>query len=375
MKLLNKTSKYYAIAALLMFLIGSIVFYFALISFVDNDIKGKLDDAKQKLENQVAVFDSIPRVLFSLADNITLTKTDPHNFNTNSIIKDTILYDENEEHEVVHAMSIQFYAKSKYNTYRITIVKSAVENDDLIGAIGITLLALIISFLIVIYFVNRKISKIIWEPFYSSLDKIKKIDISNAQTISLENSDITEFSELNKALILMTDKIHADYKNLKEFTENASHEIQTPLAIIKTKLELLVQADNLEEEQMHNIQSVYDAANRLSKLNQSLILLTKIENHQFSEKGLINFSEKVLKQIANYKELVSAKKLNLITSVDDNVELKINTALSDILISNLLTNAIKHNIENGEIKIHFNSRKLYGFKFRRFIAKQAVRTF
>jgi signal transduction histidine kinase len=351
MKLLNRTSKYYAIATLLVFLIGSIVFYFALKTFVNDDIVGKLDDEKLTLETQVASYDSIPQVLFSVGDDIIITKTEPANYTSNTITKDTILFDEKEGNEEAPARSIQFYAKSKFNTYRITIVKSLIENDDLIGAIGISLFTLIIFLLIIIYFINRKISKIIWAPFYDSLNKIKKFDVSYARQISLGSSDISEFSELNKAITLMTDKIQTDYKNLKEFTENASHEIQTPLAIINTKLELLIQTDNLEEEQMHNVQSVYDAAKRLSKLNQSLILLTKIENNQFVEKEQINFSETVKKHIANYNELVTAKKINITSNISYDIQLKINSSLADILISNLITNAIKHNIENGEIKV------------------------
>lgn len=351
MKLLKKTFKHYVIATLLVFLLGGIAFYFVLKTFAINDIVGNLYEEKLKIEKQLASLDSIPQGLFLIDEHLIITKTAPANFSSDIITKDTVIYDEKEAHEATPARLMQFYAKSKFSTYRITIVKSLIENDDLIEAIGTALLTLIISLLIIIYFINRKISKIIWEPFYDSLNRIKKFDVSQSRRISLGGSDITEFSELNKSITLMADKIQTDYKNLKEFTENASHEIQTPLAIINTKLELLIQTDNLEEEQMLNIQSVYDAAKRLSKLNQSLILLTKIENNQFVEKEKIDFSETVKKHLTNYNELVEAKKLNLTSSISNNVALNINSALADILISNLITNAIKHNIENGKIKI------------------------
>src|ERR1035437_9376120 len=234
MKLLKKTFKHYVIATLLVFLLGGIAFYFVLKTFAINDIVGNLYEEKLKLENQLASLDSIPQGLFLIDDNIIIAKTVPANFSLNSITRDTVIYDEKEGHEATPARLMQFYAKSKFSTYRITIVKSLIENDDLIEAIGTALLTLIISLLIIIYFINRKISKIIWEPFYDSLNRIKKFDVSQSRKISLGGSDITEFSELNKSITLMADKIQTDYKNLKEFTENASHEIQTPLAIINT---------------------------------------------------------------------------------------------------------------------------------------------
>ncbi len=162
---------------------------------------------------------------------------------------------------------------------------------------------------------------------------------------------ISEFRALNKAIAAMTDKIHRDYTSLKEFTENASHEIQTPLAIIKNKLELLIQDENLAEEQALHIKAVYDAASRLSKLNQVLLLLTKIEHHQFIEKERINLSNLLTNQLDHYQELISARNLELVTDIAPGISIFMNPMLAEILITNLLSNTIKHNIPNGEIRI------------------------
>ena len=141
-----------------------------------------------------------------------------------------------------------------------------------------------------------------------------------------------------------------DYEEIKSFTENASHEIQTPLSIIKSRLELLSQSD-LSEDQMNTIQSVYEATNRLSKLNQSLILLTKIDNQQFSESEEVNMSILINKHLSNYEELISAKLITIKKNIRDNVKININETLAEILVSNLITNAIKHNIDKGVIEI------------------------
>src|SRR6185437_15266196 len=101
----------------------------------------------------------------------------------------------------------------------------------------------------------------------------------------------------------MCEKVSKDYESLKNFTENASHEIQTPLAIIKNKIELLLQSENLDKTQIHSIQILNEAASKLSRLNQSLLLLTKIENRQFESPEKVNFSKVLNQCIENFEEL------------------------------------------------------------------------
>ncbi len=356
MKLLHKTNKFYGVTALVILLIGGFVFYFALKTFVNNDIVEKLYEEKQNIEKQISPLDSLPQIVIISGDIVKITNVAPERFTLNVIAKDTIQFDEQEGEEEVPSKLIVFYAKSKFDTYQITISKSLVESDDLIEAVAMALAALIISFFVALYFINRSISKFIWAPFYESLNKIKQFDVSHAKQLEISASDIDEFNELSKSVKQMTHKIQTDYKNLKEFTENASHEIQTPLAIIKTKLELLIQAESLTEKQMTIIQSVYDATNRLSKLNQSLILLSKIENNQFEQKEQLNFSEAVRKHLINFTELIQAKNLTLTTAITDTVFLNINSSLADVLITNLITNAIKHNNKQGEVKIELTGQ-------------------
>ena len=165
------------------------------------------------------------------------------------------------------------------------------------------------------------------------------------------HSDITEFTELNDAVSIMENRVSQDYDEIKNFTENASHEIQTPLAIIKSKLELLSQSESLKEEQMDTIQSVSEAANRLSKLNQSLILLTKIDNRQFHENEEINLGDLINKHLGNFEELIAAKDITVRKNINRNTGLTMNETLAETLISNLITNAIKHNTDHGFIEI------------------------
>lgn len=235
--------------------------------------------------------------------------------------------------------------------YKIQVRKSQAETDDLVQLILLITVAILLILLVTLFLINRFLLNKLWKPFNTTLLQIKQFNLSGKEKLALEQSDITEFKELNNAVSIMTNRVSQDYDEIKNFTENASHEIQTPLAIIKSKLELLSQSDNLKEEQMDTLQSVYEATNRLSKLNQSLILLTKIDNQQFKGNEEVNLSKLINTHLTNYEELVAAKFITIEAHIDDNVKVNINEALAEILISNLITNSIKHNIDKGIIKI------------------------
>jgi signal transduction histidine kinase len=169
--------------------------------------------------------------------------------------------------------------------------------------------------------------------------------------IQLKASNINEFKELNAAVTAMSNSVLKDYGALKSFTENASHEIQTPLAVINAKLELLMQAENFSEQQMQYIQNIQEEISRLSKLNQSLLLLTKIDNQQFKDTEKVDVATVINKHLDNYEELIAAKEIALTKNINGESIVLMNKTMAEILVSNLITNAIKHNIKKGTIEI------------------------
>jgi len=207
------------------------------------------------------------------------------------------------------------------------------------------------------FFINLYISKKLWAPFYSTLDKLKVYKVDDT-SVMFEKSSITEFSKLNKTLTLMTEKIHNDYISQKQFIENASHEIQTPLAVIKNKIELLIQSKTLSESDIQIIQSVYNASNKLSSLNKALLLLSKIENNQFKDIEEIQFQTLIEKIITHFEDIISLKNIRVKKNFQSSLTHKMNPLLADILISNLIQNAIRHNIEGGSITIQLSGNSI-----------------
>ena len=198
---------------------------------------------------------------------------------------------------------------------------------------------------------NWVISKQLWAPFRHSLSKIRSVELQKMEAVHFGETSTKEFNELNTSLNFMTNKMHRDYVNMKEFTENAAHEMQTPIAVAQSKLELLLQYRNLSEEQVESIMQATDVLSRLSKLNQGLLLLAKIENNQYATTETISLTEVTKKYLRLFDEFIKEKELTIKTSFEDAFTLKLHPLLADSLITNLLGNAIKYNYAKGSIEI------------------------
>jgi signal transduction histidine kinase len=150
----------------------------------------------------------------------------------------------------------------------------------------------------------------------------------------------------------------SDYKNQKKFTENASHEFQTPLAIIKGKIDLLLQENTLKEEAMTLLISIEEATSRLSRINKSLLLLSKIENQQYEKTDTVAVLPVLEKVKALNEDFILDKNIELVDEAIAELDFKINSELCFILISNLIQNAIRHNVKNGQITISIKDQAL-----------------
>lgn len=155
----------------------------------------------------------------------------------------------------------------------------------------------------------------------------------------------------------MVRKINADYENMKNFSEDISHEMQTPLAIVQSKLEILKQRTLDDKDSSLSLNAISKAVLRLSKLNKSLLLLTKIRNDQFQEVAEVNISSIVNNYIEGLVELIAAKEITLTLNISDCI-LFMDVHLAEFLISNLISNSIRHNINGGYIKISLNAQRL-----------------
>lgn len=241
--------------------------------------------------------------------------------------------------------------------YRILIVESKVETEDLIRLIFIITIGVILLLLLVLLVTNRFILNRLWKPFYNIMKELRLFNIADTREIPKLETDIDEFEELNTVVVDMASRAKHDYKDLKIFTENASHELMTPIAVINSKLDTLIQTENFSERQSKLLNDLYSAVSRLNRLNQSLLLLVKIENRLLHERKQINFRALAEETITQFDEIFQDKKLKVNSCLNDK-EIYASHYLTEVLLSNLISNAIRHNYKGGEVVINLSGESL-----------------
>lgn len=253
---------------------------------------------------------------------------------------------------------LKSYYKASTGNYLIKIMKPALEEDDLIENL-ISIMLMIFGLLLgVMIIVNFIVSKFLWKPFDKTLQELAKFNVASGQLPQLPSTNTSEFRKLIAELDSMAKKLSNDFRLQKEFTENAAHEIQTPLAIIKAGAEQLMQSPSLGEKELSQLQRIENAAGKLSALNKSLLLLAKIENRQFKENTPNDLERGVKSVLNNLEAFIVDKKINVEFNSNDNAIVNMHPDLFEILLGNLLRNAIRHNCEGGKIAIDIKNGKM-----------------
>jgi signal transduction histidine kinase len=242
--------------------------------------------------------------------------------------------------------------------YEVTTYVSSTEISHLIIKVFISEVIILLLLLLAILILNRKSARLLWRSFFDTVKKVKAFDINSNASLQLPPQTGTyEFNELNKVVNELIRNVNTAYHNQKQFVENASHEMQTPLAVIRSKLELLINQPNITEKSASLLADITEANDRLSQMNRTLLLLAKIENNQFPGTEDIDIAAMLAGTINNLKGFYDE-----FPAVDTTVENKIivhaNRSLIEILISNLVKNAIEHNVEEGQIKLQLSCSTL-----------------
>lgn len=215
-------------------------------------------------------------------------------------------------------------------------------------------LVVCLSLFITVRFITRRL----WLPFDKTLQEAERFNIAQDTVPDFTPTDISEFVRLNHTLERLMRKDHETFHIQKEFTENASHELQTPLAILRGKLDLLMQ-ENLTEKQMLLVSDIYGLIRRMSHLNRNLLLLAKIDNAQYSVSQKIDIAELISESLPSYYML--HKKCRIIVTDNRTMpesRLEANPVLLESLLRNLIVNAIRNSLPESEVNITITDNSL-----------------
>lgn len=241
--------------------------------------------------------------------------------------------------------------KINNQNYLLTIETNVEETEETVAYIAMVTLVFFLILVVGFWILNRRFSKKLWQPFQDTLQKLKSFQLNSQKQIEFQETNTIEFAELNATLDRLLQHSIATYSSQKEFTENASHELQTPLAILKNKLDILLQSNDLTEKQYHIAEEMNKALIRSTRINKNLLLLAKIENSQFGNSELIRFDNLAHQSMDGLEEHFKEKNISIGSHILPDVEVKGNSGLTEVLINNLIINAIRHTAPGGTVRV------------------------
>ncbi len=354
MRLLDKFTIWFIVITSLVLVAGGLIVFTRVQYEVDQEairrIKSNIDNIASQLEQGKSVAEV-------KSEYVEITEIDPREPEIDINVYDTMAV----YRPRMQALDRKLTVESSYHIggkhYKVSMYDFVAEPDEIADGVIESLAWIFLILLVIVGLTNLMISRRILSPFHQTLKAIQRFSLKAGSDINFPATRTREFQQLNYFLMKMTGKARADYRALKEFTENASHELQTPLAVIRGKLELLLESP-LTEEQGNQILSALGSIEKLSKINHSLTLLNKLENQEFTAVNPIDFSAHVKSILNDLSELMVMKSIAVKEHIAENVHVVIHPSLADIMITNLLSNAIRHNMEGGNVEIDLTSERL-----------------
>ncbi len=356
MKLLRQTQRTFLRVVLPVFLTTGVAMYLAMHVAIRHETDEKLAELQVALEDFARTHDTLPAFFQRIDERLEavpmpLGATDfPAKFSDTSRLNPL----ENEDEPF---RCLRFPLKIRGQWMQVAISQSTIEQEEL-AILVVVLLAVSFGVLFgAMLWVNRTVSRQVWRPFYETLERMRGFRLTDREPLRLAPATVQEFQELNATLEILTEQVRKDFQTVKKFTENASHELQTPLAIIQNKVEMLLQDETLSETQAHWLDIIGQSTRRMARLNQSLLLLSKIENNQFLEKQPVALKPLVEKKLSWLEDFIDEKQLVVQADLRDKT-LEINLFLAETLVTNLLTNAVKHNLPGGRLRVFLDEKQL-----------------
>lgn len=356
MNLIAKTTLFYLLVAVLVFGIGGWVTYHLLETEVTKETDFVLYDEVQDMADDIR--DGISLEILRRRRASIEHLGDHLQVDTFYRFTDTIAPHPYREGETEPYRKLEAVKEVDGSFYHIIITDVFIESDDIYDVVVEIIWRLFLIFGVGMLLASFLVTRWLLTPFQRILSSIRGFNIKQSEPLDLPRTTTREFRQLNAFVSAMTERARRDFRSVREFSENASHEMQTPLSIARGKLELLQETEPLNQEQLRLIDDAQTALRRLSKLGSALLLLTKIENHEFRAQHKIDFSTIINACIDNFEELAMLRGLPVKREVEPNIQVALDPTLADVLVSNLVRNAIRHNQEDGAIEVQLDRERL-----------------
>lgn len=353
MKLFNRVLIHLLSGIFIILLGWAVFFYLGIMSEVNDEVDDSLEDYSELIITRSLAGKELPAHDSGSNNQYFLREVDESYVRSHQAIsyRDSMIYIK-EKNETEPARILTTIFKDKENRhYELSVFTPTIEKRDLQEAIFHLLIALFATLLIAILVINIWVFRRSMKPFYQLLNWLDKYRLGQENEPLDISTDTSEFRKLNETVKRYASHSEEIYRQQKLFIGNASHEIQTPLAVCQNRIEMLMEDESLSEEQLSELAKTYQTLEYVSKLNKSLLLLSKIDNSQFVDTTTVSINELLHRYMDDYQEVYDYKEIQITLNEKENFHLQINETLATMLITNLLKNAYVHNNEHGTIQI------------------------
>ncbi len=337
-------------------------FYLTIVDEINDEVDDTLEDYSEMIITRSLAGQTLPAQSDGSNNSYYLTAVSAEYARKYKHVRysDEMVYIQ-EKHETEPARILKTIFKDKNHQYfELTVSIPTIEKEDLRDAILNWIILLYITLLTLILVLNIWVFYRSMRPLYTLLKWMDQYTISKEEKVPELKTDITEFRKLHEAAQRSVLRNQAIYEQQKQFIGNASHELQTPLAICQNRLEMLSEGESLTEEQLEEIAKIQSTLSYIIRLNKSLLFLSKIDNAQFPETKTIHLNELLKQQIENYQEIYAYKQITLNLNEISVLSVRMNETLAIALMTNLLKNAYIYSIPQGTIEISVTE---YSLKF------------
>ena len=334
----------------------AVCFYFAIVDEINDEIDDSLEDYSELIIIRSLAGKELPSSDSGSNNQYFLREVSEAYVRTRERIRyqDTMVYiAEKKETEPARILTTIF-RNDAGQYYELSVSTPTIEKQDLRESIFYLLIGLFVILLVTILIINIWVFYRSMKPFYVLLHWLGDYRLGQTHKPLYNPTHTSEFQKLNDTVVRFAQHSEEVFQQQKLFIGNASHEIQTPLAVCRNRLEMLMEDETLTEQQLGEIIKTYETLEYVSKLNKSLLLLSKIDNHQYSETSKVCLNDILHSLIPDFEEVYAFKEVSL--SLEENARLcaDMNEVLATVLMTNLLKNAFVHNVEGGSIRITIN---------------------
>ena len=360
MKLFNRVLINLLIGIFAILLGWAVVFYVCMVDEINDEVDDSLEDYAELVMIRSLAGKELPAHDNGSNNQYFLRPVDVDYALSREAIcyRDSMIYiDEKNETEPARILTT-FFRDKQNQYYELSVYTPSIEKQDLIEAIFYLLVGLFTSLLVAILIINVWVFRRSMKPFYVLLSWLDRFHLGK-KNVPLENpTHTTEFQKLNEAVNRFAKHSEEMFEQQKQFIGNASHEIQTPLAVCQNRLEMLMEDETLGEEQLEEIVKTYQTLEYVSKLNKTLLLLSKIDNSQFGDVESLCLNDILRRYINDYQEVYSYKNIHVELEEQGRFNVRMNETLAVVLVTNLLKNAFVHNMDKGKVRIVITSSSI-----------------